>query len=98
MSKTQTSPAELTRSRLRVLVARIEQRLALVSKNTTHPQEIHKEVSTNDLLVSWAELVELLALGPEPEMKECPYCQQLCMKAATLCMSCWARIPANASA
>jgi hypothetical protein len=44
------------------------------------------------LMASWGELVELLALGPPPEIRECPACQHVCMRAATLCGHCWARL------
>ena len=44
---------------------------------------------TDRLLGSWAELVATLALGPEPEMRECPVCHHIGMRAATLCGHCW---------
>jgi len=41
---------------------------------------------------SWAELVELLALGPEAEMQRCPICKRVGMRAATLCGYCWTKL------
>ena len=37
----------------------------------------------------WAELVGLLALGPSPVRRECPFCKQVVMMAATRCGYCW---------
>jgi len=37
----------------------------------------------------WAELVEQLALGPEPELRECPACKYVAMRDATRCASRW---------
>ena len=45
-----------------------------------------------DLTASWAELVKVLALGPEPELRECPVCRQTGMRAATLCGYCWTKL------
>jgi hypothetical protein len=42
------------------------------------------------LLASWAELVEYLALGPPPELRTCPSCGAVGMRAATMCGNCWA--------
>jgi hypothetical protein len=44
------------------------------------------------LLASFADLVEQLALGPEPEVRECPVCKHLGMRAATLCGYCWTKL------
>jgi hypothetical protein len=44
------------------------------------------------LLASWAELVEYLSLGPAPELRTCPSCGAVGMRAATLCGTCWARL------
>jgi hypothetical protein len=41
------------------------------------------------LLDSLARLEKVLALGPEPELRECPTCHRLGMRAATLCGYCW---------
>jgi len=41
------------------------------------------------LLASWAELVEFLALGPPPELRACPFCGSVGVRAATRCGTCW---------
>lgn len=38
---------------------------------------------------SWSSLVDLLALGPEPELRFCPHCGSVGMRAATRCGTCW---------
>jgi hypothetical protein len=42
-----------------------------------------------DLTAAWAELVKKMALGPEPELRECPVCHESGMRAATLNGYCW---------
>lgn len=44
------------------------------------------------LLASWAELVEYLSLGPPPELRACPSCGAVGMRAATVCGTCWTRL------
>ncbi len=44
------------------------------------------------LLCRWAELVELLALGPPPELRACPHCGAVGMRAATRCGICWRKL------
>lgn len=57
------------------------------------PRPISAEGSTQStLLASFADLVEQLALGPEPEVRPCPVCQGIVMRAATLCGHCWTRL------
>ncbi len=50
------------------------------------------------LLSAWAKLVEFLALGPAPELRACPYCGGVGMRAATLCGTCWRRLDPPAPA
>jgi hypothetical protein len=45
-----------------------------------------------ELLSSWAKLVEFLALEPAPELRACPFCGGIGMKAATRCGTCWKRL------
>jgi len=40
----------------------------------------------------WAELVELLALGPPRELRECPVCGRVGMRDATRCGHCWSAL------
>jgi len=49
--------------------------------------------TTNQLKKNWKELVTLLALGPEPEYRECPSCHGIGMRLATRCGFCWAKLP-----
>jgi hypothetical protein len=46
------------------------------------------------LVTSWAKLVEFLALGPAPELRTCPFCGSVGMRAATRCGACWRKLPA----
>jgi len=49
----------------------------------------------------WGKLVDLLALGPPPELRTCPHCGGEGMLAATRCSTCWAKLtppPAAAAA
>jgi hypothetical protein len=47
---------------------------------------------TTALLSSWAELVEFLALGAAPELRACPFCEGIGMRAATRCGTCWRKL------
>ncbi len=51
---------------------------------------------TTALLSSWAELVEFLALGPAPELRACPFCGGIGMRAATRCGTCWRKLVPSA--
>lgn len=44
------------------------------------------------MAAAWAELVAQLALGPEPEVRECPVCKHVGMRAATRCGHCWTKL------
>ena len=48
------------------------------------------------LLSSWAALVEFLALGPPPELRACPFCGSVGMRAATRCGVCWRKLAPSA--
>lgn len=50
------------------------------------------DADTTALLTSWAQLVELLDLGVPPELRTCPYCDSVGMRAATLCGRCWRKL------
>jgi hypothetical protein len=41
---------------------------------------------------AFADLVELLALGPEPELRVCPDCGTSALRAATICARCWTHL------
>ena len=54
---------------------------------------VEAELGKNDvsagLREAWTALVEALALGPAPELRDCPSCGKSGMRAATRCGSCW---------
>lgn len=69
--------------RLRTMVADIDRELSLLPTLESDGAALQR---------SWAELVELLALGPVPETRECPICGHIAMRAATLCGHCWNKL------
>ena len=73
------------RARLRAIVATIDREMSRLPRSATTE-------GTDGLIVSWAELVKLLALGPAPEVRECPVCKHIGMLAATLCGYCWTKL------
>lgn len=77
MSNTHFANAKATR--LRAIVAVID-------------QEIVQVPPTLALRTAWAELVEVLALGPAPQTRECPACHGMGMRAASRCGDCWAAL------
>ncbi len=50
-------------------------------------------VGTEQLIEYWEQLVALLALGPEPEYRPCPFCDNISMRSATRCGACWKKLP-----
>lgn len=38
---------------------------------------------------AWRELTAALDLGPEPEVRDCPNCNAIAMRQATICSECW---------
>jgi hypothetical protein len=73
---------------LRSLIAAIENQFAAVP-----PPE--------QLRAAWAEMIEALALGPPPDLRTCPTCGEIGMRAATRCVRCWsslAPLPGDAPA
>lgn len=46
-----------------------------------------------ELRVAWDQLVDVLALGPAPELRTCATCHNVGMRAATRCMYCWSSLP-----
>jgi hypothetical protein len=51
-----------------------------------------------ELRAFWGELVTLLALPPNHEVRECPSCHQMAMRHATRCGNCWSKLVPGASA
>ena len=81
------SPPDAARSRLRAIVATVDSEIARLTLPATAEDG---KSQPNGLRVSWDQLVEQLALGPEPEVRECPVCHHIGMRAATVCGYCWA--------
>jgi hypothetical protein len=72
---------------LRTLIAEIERNLT-----STAP--------AGELRAAWTQMVAILALGPAPELRDCPVCGEVGMRAASRCMRCWSLLtpPPSASA
>ena len=73
--------------RLRTVISAIDRELSLLPTS-----EGDGVPATQPLRSSWAELVELLAVGPAPETRLCPTCGHLGMRAATRCGNCWNKL------
>jgi hypothetical protein len=95
MSATQFEISDGDRSRLRAIVAMIDRELSCLSLEAT--PEDHR-AATRGLAASWAQMVEVLALGPAPEVRECPVCREPCMRAATRCGHCWTKFSPDRTA
>ena len=61
---------------LRALVAAMDHEIA-----TTKP--------STQLEAAWGNLVRVLSLGPAPELRTCPRCNDIGMRAASRCGRCW---------
>lgn len=86
---------EPARSRMRVLVARVDAELG--SLQASH-RDSARSSETDALAQTWRELVAELALGPEPELRSCPHCQRRVLRQATRCRYCMRQsAPAGAS-
>ena len=83
------------RSRLRATVAAIEQALARLPPDVTNDNHA---TPADALRASVADLVGQLALGPEPEYKQCPVCRHVGMRVATVCGHCWTKLAPPAAA
>jgi hypothetical protein len=73
-------------SQLRSLVNAVDKEIAKATAEGEGPKTA--------LDMTWSQLVALLELGPEPEMRECPSCKHSCMLGATRCWHCWSALPA----
>ena len=74
---------------LRTLVTTIDGEVAHLS---SYPAGAIPPSSILELQASWARLVGLLALGPEPQVRPCPTCNRMVMSAATRCGHCWNKL------
>jgi hypothetical protein len=74
------------RSRLRAAVAGVDSALSHL------PAAAKEADAPGGLEEAWRELVELLALGPEPAYRDCPVCGATGMRDATVCGYCWTKL------
>lgn len=84
------------RGQIRPLIATIDRGMSQSSTMT----ERQGDQLTDEVRSSWAGLVELLAVGPAPEVRECPVCQRVGMRDAERCGYCWTTLsplPVSAS-
>jgi hypothetical protein len=82
------------RSRLRAAVATIDAAISRLPREPTNEQGLRPPT---ELDRAWAILVGQLALGPEPELRECHACHRMVMREATACGFCFAALPPVAS-
>ena len=66
-------------TKLRSLVKAIDRQLAEIPPS-------------QELRATWSELVDVLGLGPSPELRTCPTCGESGMRAATRCIRCWSAL------
>lgn len=59
---------------------------------STIDREIAQTPPSGALTAAWSELVLALALGPAPEMRECPVCHGMGRRAASRCSNCWSAL------
>ena len=88
MSAQRNGP-DAARSRMRTTVAAIQREIARLTKDGANGDE---KGALTGLTGPWAELVGQLALGPEPEVRECPSCKAIGIREATLCGFCWTKL------
>jgi hypothetical protein len=77
------------RSRLRATIATMEKELSSLRASSAKGGG---GGAYDALIASFDDLVRQLALGPEPEVRECPKCGGIGMRFATLCGSCWTKL------
>jgi len=97
MTSIQDAGPDAARSRLRATIATMEQQLAHLPAPAAGADG---KVPANELLASFNDLVQQLALGPEPELRVCPVCKSVGMREATICGHCWTKLtpPARGAA
>jgi hypothetical protein len=77
------------RSRLRATLVTIQLEITRLQERLTDGQG---KSPLTTLAASMTDLVDQLALGSEPDVRECPACKQIGMRAATLCGYCWTKL------
>lgn len=89
MNDARDSVPDAKRSRLRATIAAIERELARFPAEVTND---NRATPADSLRASVADLVGQLALGPEPEYRQCPACKRVGMRVATVCGHCWTKL------
>ena len=89
MNSPRFSGPDAARSRLRATVATIEREIARLPPSLTDGDG---RSPSSGLRASFADLVQQLELGPEPDVRPCPVCERVTMRAATRCGYCWTRL------
>ena len=78
-------------SRLRTTLATIEREISLLHLARPATDD-DSRAPPNGLSAAFSDLVQQLGLGPEPEVRECPVCKHIGMRAATVCGYCWTKL------
>jgi hypothetical protein len=75
--------AETAQANLRLAAAAVEKRFsdAITSEEPSRALETLRD--------SWRSFLVLLALDPEPERRDCPFCRGPMRLNATRCVHCW---------
>lgn len=81
---------EVRRAGLRAIVAAVDREIAKLRATAPAGGD---ERPGGDPALSRAELADALALGSAPELRKCPLCHGVGMRAATRCGSCWTKLP-----
>ncbi|MBI5547454.1 MAG: hypothetical protein HY901_26530 [Deltaproteobacteria bacterium] len=81
------------RSRRRATVASAERELSLLPRQEATDDG---KGTTSAHAASWADLVGQLALSPDLEVRECPICSHIGLRAVTICAYCCKKLTAPA--
>jgi hypothetical protein len=75
-------------SAVRAAVEAVEHELGQLTRRAS----VDGGASLDGLRAAWSNLVGVLALGPRPELRKCPHCGSVGMRAATRCGNCWRKV------
>jgi hypothetical protein len=89
MNSQQSKIPDAARSYLRSVVTAVDGEISQLEQVRIG----EPSVTTDRLKEKWKELIGLLALGPEPEYRECPFCHKVGMRFASQCGFCWEKLP-----
>ena len=95
MNDSRDSVPDSKRSRLRATIAAIERELARL------PRRRHERRAARRRRTACGRrspiLCGQLALGPEPAYQQCPLCDRVGMRVATVCGHCWTKLTPTAA-